>query len=256
MQLALRIPPAINNGEPVIVLFTDFGCCAPYVGQMKAVLVQAAPAEPIIDLCHDAPTFDPHAAGYLLAAYVEEFPAGTVFLGVVDPGVGSARRPVMLQADARWYVGPDNGLFEVVAQRARTAAWHEITWRPAHLSASFHGRDLFAPVAAGLACGRQPASTPLPERPAFTGPEDLPRIVYIDSFGNAMTGLRAARIAATAVVVVNGRRLSWARTFAEVPLGQGFWYANANGLIEIAINQGRADRQLGLAPGMAVMVDG
>ncbi|MGB8275409.1 MAG: SAM-dependent chlorinase/fluorinase, partial [Alphaproteobacteria bacterium] len=121
----------------MIVLVTDFGLAGPYVGQMKAVLVREAPGVPVIDLLADAPVFDPMAAAYLLAAYVEEFPPGSVFLCVVDPGVGSGRGAVIMQADGRWFVGPDNGLFAIVARRAGQSRWWDIAWKPPRLSASF-----------------------------------------------------------------------------------------------------------------------
>ena len=140
----------------MIVLFTDFGLAGPYVGQMRAVLHARAPDAPVVNLFADAPRFEPKLAAYLLAAYVEEFPAGTVFLAVVDPGVGGARAPAIVEADGRWFVGPENGLFAILARRADAFRWWRITWTPARLSASFHGRDLFAPVAAMLASGEPP----------------------------------------------------------------------------------------------------
>src|SRR5260370_15228133 len=106
----------------MIVLFTDFGLQGPYTGQMKAVLHQMAPGIPAIDLFADAPAGNPKAAAYLLAAYAQWFAAGTTFLCVVDPGVGGPRPPVMLEADGRWYVGPGNGLFELVERRAMRRA--------------------------------------------------------------------------------------------------------------------------------------
>ncbi len=138
----------------MIVLFTDFGWQGPYVGQMKAVLAKQAPREPLIDLMHDVPTFNPRAAAYLLASLIDPFPPDTVFLTVVDPGVGSQlRSPCVMKAAGRWYVGPDNGLFNVIAKQAASYMAWEIDWRPDTLSDSFHGRDLFAPVAAQLARG-------------------------------------------------------------------------------------------------------
>ena len=128
----------------MIVLFTDFGVTGPYVGQMKSVLCQQASTIPVIDLMHDAPTFDPQAAAYLLASLVSEFPHDSVFLCVVDPGVGSDRRPLIAKINERWFVGPDNGLFNIVARHALDISkmkWWEITWQPERLSASFHGRD-------------------------------------------------------------------------------------------------------------------
>jgi len=239
----------------VIVLFTDFGAHGPYVGQMRAVLAREAPNVPVIELFNDAPTFDPLASAYLLAAYVEEFSAGTVFLGVVDPGVGSAaRKPVVMLVDGRWFVGPDNGLFEVAAMRGNEPRWWEITWRPAHLSNSFHGRDLFAPVAARLARGESPPGDVMTGRAPFAGPEDLARIIYLDHYGNAMTGLRAACLPMNAVLHVGAHALTRVRTFSDVPEGQAFWYENANGLVEIAVNRGRAASVLGIALGDAVTI--
>ncbi|MDH3597421.1 MAG: SAM-dependent chlorinase/fluorinase, partial [Rhodospirillales bacterium] len=146
----------------MIVLFTDFGLDGPYVGQMKAVLHAEAPGVPLIDLMADAPAFDARAAAYLLAAYAPAFPAGCVFLAVVDPGVGGPRLPLAVEADARWFVGPDNGLLAPTARRAEAARTWQVTWRPDRLSASFHGRDLFAPVAARLALGEEPPGSPYP----------------------------------------------------------------------------------------------
>src|SRR5262249_35613023 len=144
----------------MIVLFTDFGLTGPYTGQVKAVLQREAPGVPVVDLFADAPTANPRAAAYLLAAYSAWFDAGTIFLCVVDPGVGGARAPVIVEADGRFFVGPGNGLSEIVRRRARQARVFEITWQPPDLSATFHGRDLFAPVAARLGRGEAPAGEP------------------------------------------------------------------------------------------------
>src|SRR5205085_6905131 len=111
----------------------------------RTVLHLIAPGVPVIDLFADLPAARPRPAAYLLAAHAAWFPPGAVFLAVVDPGVGSERAAIVVEADGRWYVGPDNGLFELVIRRAATARSWEITWKPQWLSASFHGRDLFAP---------------------------------------------------------------------------------------------------------------
>lgn len=252
----------------MIVLFTDFGIGSPYIGQMQNVLFQHAPGQQIIILFSDAPTFDARSSAYLLPAYIDEFAAETVFLCVVDPGVGSvARKPVMLRIDERWYVGPDNGLFNVVAMRARdkqAIEWWDITWQPDKLSSSFHGRDLFAPVAAMLANGdkpqaeRQDAAARIDTR----WPEELEEIIYIDHFGNAITGIRADAVTenngiVTCLQQAHGERLltlKYARTFSEVPPGQGFWYRNANGLVEIAVNQGSARDHLALTIGSRIRI--
>ncbi|PWC74602.1 SAM-dependent chlorinase/fluorinase [Azospirillum sp. TSH64] len=241
----------------MILLFTDFGLSGPYTGQMKAVLAQQAPGVPVIDLFADAPAFDPQLSAYLLAAYAPAFPAGSVFLSVVDPGVGTDRRPVMVEADGRWFVGPDNGLFALIARRATSLNAWTIDWIPDRLSASFHGRDLFAPVAASLATGRAVARSPLDpaaiDRPDW--PDELACIVYVDVYGNAMTGMRASTLPADAVLIAGGARIAPAHTFGAVGPGQPLWYENSNGLAEIAVNRGRAEDVLGLKVGDAVTME-
>lgn len=240
----------------MIAIFTDFGLEGPYTGQMKAVLHRMAPGVPVVDLFADAPAGDPRRSAYLLAAYAAWFPPKTVFLCVVDPGVGGDRPAVIVEADGRFFVGPGNGLFELVRRRAHETRSLEITWRPDTMSASFHGRDLFAPVAAMIARGDDPAHRPVDggvgRRPDW--PDDLAEVVYIDHYGNAMTGLRAASLPHDATLVVSGARLGRARTFSDWPQGEASWYENSNGLAEIAVNRGRADRALGLAIGTAVEV--
>jgi len=243
----------------MIVLFTDFGAAGPYVGQMKAAIRREAPSVEIIDLFADAPAHDPRASAYLLASYVAEFPRGSVFLCVVDPGVGSPRLPGVLFADGWWFVGPENGLFEPIIRRAETApTWWRITWRPERLSASFHGRDLFAPVAARLTHDQVPPGDehPIDEVRRLQWPDDLAEIVYIDTFGNALTGIRASTMADGARLLVAGVEIGRARTFSDVPAGTAFWYENSNGLVEVAVNLGRADRHFGLRVGDGVGIAG
>ncbi len=235
----------------MIILFTDFGLADPYVGQLHGVLAREAPGVPVIDLFHAVPNYDIRAAAYLLPAFVPEFPPESVFVCVVDPGVGGARRPVMLRADGRWFVGPDNGLFHILARRTPHHECREIRWRPQRLSASFHGRDLFAPVAARLVLGEMPESKPTTLTPPEndTWPDDLAEVIYIDHFGNAITGLRAKRLKLGQMLRVHHHSLKTARTFGDVGTGEPFWYENSNGLVEIAVNRGHAAQQLGLKPG-------
>jgi hypothetical protein len=236
----------------MILMFTDFGGGGPYLGQMRLSIERHAPSVPVVELMSDLSPFNPRAAAYLLAALSPEIPPGSVLLGVVDPGVGTeSRRAVVMRAADRWYVGPGNGLFSIVAQQhPPTQAW-EITWRPSRLSDSFHGRDLFAPVAAMLARGDEVPGDPadLSSVGPQDWPDDLAEIVYMDAFGNAMTGLRASTVSAHQYLEVHGQRIASARTFAEVAPGVGLWYANGCGLVEIAVNQGRAQDQFGLHVG-------
>ncbi|MGB7542518.1 MAG: SAM-dependent chlorinase/fluorinase [Burkholderiales bacterium] len=234
-----------------IVLFTDFGPRDLYVGQVKAALDREAPGVAVIDLLNDVPAFNIKAAAHLLASLVPGFPQGSVFLAVVDPGVGGPRAPVALRADGYRFVGPDNGLLSVFAARAAHGEAFRIVWTPGRLSTSFHGRDLFAPVAARIAADTLPRDwlRPLPRLAVEFGAEDLAEIIYVDHFGNAMTGIRASSASRRASLVVNGHYLDCARVFSAVPQGEAFWYENSQGLVEIAVNQGSAAESLELKIG-------
>lgn len=232
----------------MIVLFTDFGTDDPYVGQMHAAL-RGRTDVPVIDLLHRVPSYDVRAGAYLLDALQRQFEPGVVFVCVVDPGVGGPRAPVMLQADDKWYVGPDNGLLNIVARRAASSEVHRIDWRPPGLSMSFHGRDLFAPVAASLAAGRRTEATPWSLVDTSSWPDELAEIIYIDHYGNAMTGLRAGTLAASAVIRVRDRKLPAGKTFSAAPRGQPFWYRNSIDLVEIAVREASAAAMLELAVG-------
>lgn len=235
----------------MIVLFTDFGLSGPYIGQMQAAIFRVSPEARMINLFANAPSFNPVAAAHLLSAYGEGFPPSTVFLAVVDPGVGSQRRPVVAEIDGQHFVGPDNALFDVVASRSNSAELREIVWRPNHLSNSFHGRDLFAPVAAHIDNQTIPSdwlSEPISyAKQSAVG--DLKEIIYLDDYGNAMTGVRASQMNVRAKIVVGGQTLMNARIFSDVEAGSPFWYYNSNGLVEMAVNCGSAARQLDLRIG-------
>lgn len=237
-----------------VCLFTDFGAAGPYVGQMKIALHKAQPGLTVFDLMADAPAFDPRSAAYLLAALLPYTPEDAVILGVVDPGVGGPRHPMVAKVDDRYLVGPDNGLFAIAYRRAQQATAWPVLWRPPTLSSSFHGRDLFAPVAAGLA-DKAPTTLgrPMTQIVGADWPDDLDQVVYVDCYGNAITGRRAATLGATATVRVGGTALPCAGTFGAVPTGSGFWYENSIGLVEIAVNQGRADQFFGLKIGTSIV---
>lgn len=240
-----------------IVLFTDFGAAGLYVGQVHAVLAAEAPGVGIIDLLHDAPRFDPRPGAHLLAALLAQLRSPSVVMAVVDPGVGGARDAVALRCAAHWLVGPDNGLLSVAAARATAAEVYTIAWRPERLSPTFHGRDLFAPVAARLARGDDPSPL-LARRRGLSveyGDGDLAEVIHVDRFGNAITGLRAADGLRGARLHAGGRRLAPAATFSDVPAGAAFWYVGSLGLLEIAVNGGSAADVLGLGVGDAVHLE-
>lgn len=238
----------------MILTFTDFGMAGPYLGQVEMVLHRLAPGVPVVHLLADAPPFKPRGDAYLLAALAHDAPRDSVFLGVVDPGVGGAREPVIVRAGDYWYIGPDNGLFEVVAARGGDARWWRIAWRPERLSASFHGRDLFAPVAARLAMGEDAiaAGGEAMQHPPADFPADLAEIVYIDHYGNAATGIRGVAAPPGATLHAGEHAVRPAATFSAAPAGEVFWYVNSNGLVEIAANQTSAAELLHLKVGDTV----
>jgi S-adenosylmethionine hydrolase len=236
-----------------IVLFTDFGSADPYVGQVKAVLEREAPGLAVIDLLNDVPGFRIRAAAHLLSSLVPQFPQGSVFLAVVDPGVGSDRVPVAVQADGYRFVGPDNGLLSVFAARAHDARAWRIAWVPERLSASFHGRDLFAPVAARLALDRIPERwlAGLPALSVDFGADDLTEVIYVDHYGNAMTGMRAGNAPCDALLAVGAHRLRYARVFSDAG-DAPFWYGNSQGLVEISMDRSSAASVLRIGVGTPV----
>ncbi len=232
----------------MILTFTDFGSAPPYLAQMKAAALAECGDARILDMVTDAPAFRPRPAGYLLAHYIRDFPEGSVVIGVVDPGVGTDRRAVIVHAGGRWFVGPDNGLFAPALRLAGGGAAWRVDWRPVRVSASFHGRDVFAPVAGRIARGLPPAGHPV-DPDGLVGmadPDDRDAVIYVDGYGNAITGRRADTVAADARIHVAGHTVHPARTFGEAPLGAAMWYRNANDLVELAVNQGRADAALGV----------
>jgi S-adenosylmethionine hydrolase len=233
-----------------IFLFTDFGSADLYVGQVKAVLHAEAPRIALIDLLHDAPPFDVASGAHLLAALAARLPAGAVVVAVVDPGVGGARAPVVVSADGRYFVGPDNGLLSVVAARAGSGRWYAIDWMPQPESVSFHGRDLFAPAAARIACGTIELDHRASRSPEVDlGAGDLARVIFVDHYGNAITGLRAPSINPGATLRVKDRAVRHSRVFSAVPAGELFWYENSIGLVEIAAGSASAASLLGIAVG-------
>lgn len=237
-----------------ICLFTDFGAGDLYVGQVEAVLDRLAPGVRVIHLLHEAPAYDIKAAAHLLAALATGLVGNHVVVGVVDPGVGTARGAVVVRADRHWYVGPDNGLFSIVAARAAARSVWRITGAPAGASRSFHGRDVFAPIAAALARNDFPNAilTPVAGLGVGLGGDDLAEIIYIDHYGNAWTGLRADALPRDRKLVAAGRELAYAAVFGESPPRTAFWYANSSALVEVAIDQGSAAQALGLEIGMPV----
>ena len=236
----------------MIFLFTDFGTADLYVGQVKAVLAQAAPDVVVIDLLNEAPRFRVEPAAHLLAALARHLPAGSITLAVVDPGVGTDRRPVVLRCDGRWFVGPDNGLLSVLATRCASPEVWEIRWAASEaLSRSFHGRDLFAPMAASIATSSLSDSDVQPQSALQVQHDggDAWEVIYLDGYGNVFTGIRSAVLEQTAVLQIRGETIAHAGIFAEAAGDRPFWYVNSIGLVEIACNRASAAARLGIRIG-------
>ena len=242
----------------MIYLFTDFSYQGPYVGELKSVLEAGkSPGQSIIDLMHDAPKFNSVASAYLLAALSQRFQPGDACLGVVDPGVGNEqRRPIIIEADGVIYSGPDNGLFSQIIARAKTVVVNEVIWRPEQLSNSFHGRDLFSPALLKVLNREELALRQIAEQDLIGADwaSDLDKVIYIDGFGNLITGRRAMTMSNKQVIHIAGHEVEYAETFFAQERGKPFWYVNSMGLVEIAVNQGTADRYFGVEVGKTYSV--
>ena len=275
----LRVSPSQRSGIPIITLLTDFGTADYFVAAVKGVILGGNPTANIVDITHDIPPGDIEAAAFTLLAACSSFPTGTIHVAVVDPGVGSARRPIMMKLGEQFYVGPDNGIFSYISESkeslgASAELFHltnaEYFRHP--LSATFHGRDVFAPVAAALSTGVEPARLGAsifnivrlpPLRPTITRDGSLrARIIHIDRFGNCVTNitqkdLTAKMIAAGATLRLKGQSVkSFRNYFAEAVAGKGkvFGIWGSAGFLEIAVANASAAKLLKARRGDAVTI--
>lgn len=259
----------------LIVLLTDFGLADPYVGQLKGALLREAPEAVLVDLSHEVKPFNIVQGSFFLAASWRHFAPGTVFLGVVDPGVGTRRRSMAAEIGERWFVGPDNGLAALVLAEAGGAARaYELAAPPASASATFHGRDVFAPAAARIARGDDPASlgASLEPKSLLRGEWAAPKavkngvvahVLHVDRFGNCVLNLPAAewggRLAALASLAMTQPRtvpLASCETYGRLPEGGVGLIAGSQGYLELAVNRGSAAARLGLSIGGMVRLAG
>jgi len=269
----------VSTSQPVIALFTDFGTVDPYVAQMKGAILTIDPDARLLDLTHEVTPFDVAQGAYLLDQSAQEFPAGTIFVAVVDPEVGSDRAPILLKTNAgKFYVGPDNGLFSrVVDREGLAAAWkldQRAYFRAGGDSNTFHGRDIFGPVAAHLAQGTDPArmgSALKPgdlelapsHAPAIAGGIISAEVLNVDHYGNVILNLpnggdAAARLHVGNLVkiTIGGENFSGplVRTYADGDKGRLILLYGANGLLEISMNQGSAAQKLKVNPGTILLL--
>lgn len=252
----------------IVTLLSDFGSASPYPAQMKAVLASSCDAV-FIDITHDVPRHDVRAGAYLLSAVVRTTPAGTVHLAVVDPGVGTTRTPLIISSGGQWFVGPDNGLLLPAAKRLGHPRVYEMTAdSPDAVSATFHGRDIFAPAAARLARGT-PADalgrviTQFVDLDLGTGRREgdalVGEVIYVDAFGNLITNIPAGALEAGGgpLTLIAGRRrarAAAARTYGDVAPGGLAVVAGSDGLLEVAVRDGSAAEHLAAGSGATLRI--
>jgi len=255
-----------------VVLLTDFGLADPYVGQMKGVLLSLAPDALVVDLCHQIEPFSVLQAGFFLAASQVYFPQGTVFVAVVDPGVGGGRRIVLVERDHKYFLAPDNGLLTFLPQDGGLVLARDVTPSESGVSATFHGRDIFAPLAARLANGEPPSrlgrDLPLESLVRAPGSEPVPTpegvraaVLHVDRFGNCILNLRREAWTALifgakspALVSPSRRALAAVVTYERLAPGNIGITEGSQGYLELAMNQRSASAELGLAPGDPVII--
>jgi hypothetical protein len=235
-----------STGKPVITLLTDFGLQDPYPGIMKGVILGICPDARIVDLTHAVIPYQILQAAFLLEQSWPYFPVGTIHVVVVDPGVGTARRPLLMEAGGHYFVGPDNGVFSML----KPAAVYELAVARSPASNTFHGRDVFAPAAARLALG-QVVAKPVADYVRLAVDPEM--VLHIDRFGNVITGVKAADFHGTVTVndTLIQRRVA---IYAEAPAGELFLIEGSSGHLEIALNQGSAAERLGIGVGSALHV--
>jgi len=250
-----------------VTLLTDFGTVDGYVGAMKGVIASIAPEALVEDISHDVPHGDLEAAAWALAAYWARYPIGTIHVVVVDPGVGTERLPLAAWLDGRYVVAPDNGVITRALRAAGEVRLHSLDseeFRLPTVCATFHGRDVFAPAAAHLACGvaleRLGASIEEPvllELSAAVSSADtvVGRVVHVDRFGNLITDIPVESLSAQAWVELDGTQIGrLVRTYGSVGKGEPLALAGSGGMLEVAVREGSAARLLGRGRGAVVRI--
>jgi len=257
----------------VVALITDFGLSDGYVAAMKGVVLGINPGATLVDITHEVEPHDIAGAGYVLGSVYRYFPAGTVFLAVVDPGVGGERRPIVAVAETGYFVGPDNGLFGLIYSAEPVCEVYcirEGSRGPSPVSDTFHGRDIFAPVAARLSLGDEPGK--LGHRiddyargdfraPVEEGGKLKVPVVHVDRFGNLVTSLSREGFAGFTggrefVIRAGGRVLRRVeRFYSAVNRGELLALFGSSGTLEISVNQGSAAEVTGLKRGALVEIE-
>ena len=259
----------------VITLITDYGSKDSYVAEMKGAILKICPEVTIVDICHEVRSYDVEEGAYNLVRAVKYFPEGTIHIGVVDPGVGGPRKPLIFDVNKATLIGPDNGLLAPAAERLGVRLVYEITRMdllPPRISDVFHGRDIFGPAGALLAKGLKPQDlgsevSEYHRLPLFTSKIEKghidSKVIKVDAFGNLVTcisyeDLEAAGIEAGSLlrVQIQGAtyRIPLVRMFSSVPVGDLLLLVAGGGYLEISVNQGNASERISAGKGAEVSV--
>lgn len=243
----------------VISLLTDFGTADYFVGAVKGAILSVNPEAVIADITHEIAPQDISAGAFTLLAAYKTFPAGTIHVAVVDPGVGSIRRPIIVSANKQLFVGPDNGLFTYIYDREPSHQVFHVTaekYFRSEPSTTFHGRDIFAPVGAALSNGVKPLAfgpriddavrLPVPLEPEVLKDGDVrARIIHIDRFGNCVTNITRDLVKSNATLVINRKTIRKFRTFyGEDSTKSPFAIWGSAGFLELSVNGGSAAKAL------------
>ena len=235
---------------PIVYFFSDFGANGPYTGQVEAVIRSNTQAD-FINLLADAPKTDPVLSSYLLAAIYQELPVKKGYmLAVVDPGVGSPRSILKITMGEMTIITPDNGLGSRLVLNHPDAEIKKLKNIPENISSSFHARDWFAPVVVNLIQGNEIEIEDIQfsEITGYDWPSEIPKIIYIDHYGNLVTGIKELP-KDQKLSLAGSKGIEHAATFSSVPKGELFWYVNSMGLVEIAANSSSAAESLGVKIG-------
>jgi S-adenosylmethionine hydrolase len=266
-----------SSAPPTIAMLTDYGTHDHYVGELQGVILSINPKVRLVTITHEIPSYDIREGSYILATAARDFPPRTIFVAVVDPGVGSKRRAVILEtADKKFFVGPDNGLFTDVMRTMDVKRAFEITnvlwYRTSAISSTFHGREIFGPAAAHLAAGEkvESAGRQITDLQKFQRSEVVLRegrirgeIMHRDRFGNLITNIAAPMLAKAGwrtgmdldfTVGFQMARAKFGDRYSSVPKGDFVMLLNSQGLLEIARNLDAAASSLGAVAGDTVEV--
>ncbi len=259
-----------KTANPIITLLSDFGLRDPYVAEMKAVILSINPKVRIVDVSHKIEKFNIRMGAFVLASAIPYFPAGAVHVAVVDPGVGTKRRPIIIETKNDFYVGPDNGLLMLAAQREGILHVYHVSnqrFMLHRVSKTFHGRDVFAPVAAHLARGRhvsefgpkiQDHVLPKFAIPTFRKNGVLGEVLHVDDFGNVISNISAVDLEKTDIregscidVNLKGKNLALklCSAYGEVAAKKPLAIIGSSAFLEISINQGNASQMFKVKAG-------